>query len=300
MLSTIKEHIATYANEVNCENDEYMSCLSQWNQPSPVAESLKQCAMQLQQTVNNIAGEDLKLHKVGVINEGKSGSSHTMPAHQDVSFAIQDPFDIVFVIPLTTDSSPVQTLEFLPGSHHGPLCPPVKMYFPTFVDHTSNYWQQTATLLAIEPGSGVIFDSLTWYRGVGNQSDHAQFSLITQWKFMSSKQILPAEPFEGSNCWNNIDAISKVLNDGLNRVLKDKDEKEEEDVVTCLEKWKELITAGTMTPFNVNQQNAAASVHAFLIYYKSMIRHHASTINGQVFMDLWSNLAYPMLEWLKK
>lgn len=301
IVANIRSYINIFALEIPCDIDEYiyMDYVSRWDQPSAMADSFYNwVAFALQNTLVAYLGEQVKLHKIFIINEGRNGKSHTIPAHQDISNARNDPYDLTVWIPLQEINSTNGALEFLPGSHTG-ILPPIDYCVPNFTDEIANlpYWKSNAVSLTVQPGSCIIFDSRVWYRSLGNDTKNARFSLVTNWR-KAKNQITPPimdDVYESS--WSNVADIEDILRYGLEKVGVAMDENG--DMKYYIEKWMEVLVRSRRIPFEICRDEAQSCLNAFLIVYHANILHNGNDSNGSVYSNLWTHFLIPLKQWLK-
>lgn len=300
IIANIRSYINIFALEIPCEIDEhtYMDYVCRWEQPSAMADSFYNwVAFSLQSTLAAYLGEDVKLHKILIINEGRNGKSHAIPVHQDISNTKTDPHDLTVWIPLQKISSANGSLEFLPGSHTGTILPPIDFCAPNFKDEIaeSAYWKSNAVAVNVDAGGCIFFDSRVWYRSMGNDSKNVRFSLVTNWRKAKNHVDSPITDVSESG-WSKVGDIEDILRHGLEKVgtAMDKDG----DMKHYIEKWLEVLVRSRRIPFEICRDKAQSALNAFMIVYYANLLHNGNDSNGTVYSDLWTHFVLPLKQWL--
>lgn len=298
--STIFNYLNTFANDLEMRLDDYLAVVSIWKQQSSLVLAIATWAeFQLKGIASQTANCPVKLNKIAIINEGRLGAIHTMPAHQDIAFTPDDPFEFSILTPLTSISPSTGALQFLPGSHRSPICPPVDMFNPNFDDDIckSDHWKKNAISIPVNAGDCIVFDSRIWYRCVGNQSNQVRFLVMTHWRRTDNIEQLPTTlPYETSFDWANKATILDVLTRGIAQLDETVDVTESEDLLFgYLLKWREILAQNQHSHLlKLCYKDAWNAVENFFIIYQTYIFHGGDSMNGEVYAKLWSSFLQPM------
>lgn len=301
ILTTIFNYVNTFAGDLEMTQEDYLAIVSIWKQPSALVLALANWAeYQLKDVAVQTAKAPVKMHKIAIINEGRLGATHTMPAHQDIAFTPDDPYEFSILLPLTSVSKSTGAVQFLPGSHQSSISPPVDIFNPNFDDNvcTSDQWKNNAIPIPTNAGGCIVFDSRIWYRFVGNREDQVRFSVMTYWRISDVEQQLPATlAYETESNWSDNDTILKVLYQGLVKVNEklvdiDPDEKMNE----YLYKWRDILLQNQKSQlFKMNGKDLAVNaIIDFLVIHQTSVYHSGDSMNGEVYSKLWSTFLQPL------
>lgn len=199
IAATIKQQIADLAQSLDCPVERYLKSVSRWANPSPVTDApLAFVEKNVKRWVERTVGEEVKLQKINVISKSKQAIG-SVPAHQDISYSPQTPYEFSTWIPLQEVTLNNGVMEVLPKSHLGPIDPAVDFWVPDFQDKKarSAEWLESAIPLPLQIGDVLLFDSRLWHRSRESLDGKERFAIVARWSRLSyqpPKNIPPLAP----------------------------------------------------------------------------------------------------------
>jgi hypothetical protein len=285
ILKNIKECV----EQLNMTEDNYLSVVSRWANPSPVTSNLPSFLLDvLSKTTEEIIGSIPSLNKLNIIckNEYCSGP---VPYHQDISYSPHEPYQLsswLAIHDVEADSGP---LEVIPGSHLDPITSAVDFWSPDYVDNL--VLKKHAKPLSISAGDVVFFDSRLWHGSSESLSLTPRFALVSRWTVESWQQkkfIPPIDP-KHFGMWTCGDITHQILSEGLKVLFN----KVEEDFLYLIDAWIKILEHAQL-PFVVNTNQSLKSLHKIKILHLAYMHHNGGDATGVLYKSLWKTFLSPL------
>ena len=186
----IRQRLHTFAHDLACSYQDYLTVASRWAEPSPVTKGLRDLIYHpLQDYLDPLIGES-DLIKLNIISKTPFSPAR-LPFHQDIAYSPTDPYQLSAWLALTDANLESGPLEFIPRSHQGQIETAVDFWAPDYQDPKTSY-KRGIVKVAVRAGDLVCFDSRLWHGSGCNQSSLERFALVTRWR--SKTYVAPLIP----------------------------------------------------------------------------------------------------------
>lgn len=292
-LEAVKMQISSCAQELQCEERDYLRAVSRWVAPSPVVTILDQLIKEtITPFMENFVGTPLQLVKANVISKSAYATG-AVPCHQDISYSPKNPYEISAWLALNDVSLNSGVIEMLPGSHREPISKAIDFWDPTFIDEksVSEQWKKKAVKLPVSAGDVILFDSRTWHRSAPSLEKRDRYALVTRWKGLKESPTLAIPEIEKSpfGMWTCYDRTNQILSQGL------PNDKKTDSFVDLIDLWTDLLSTGR-ADIVCHRSEAISSLQMVRILHLAAERHHGGDAHGKIYASLWNHLLKPLEE----
>lgn len=181
---------------------------------------------------------------------------------------------------LPSTRCPARALRVLPGSHRGPVGPPVDYLREGFVDPAAA-WGRRSVTLDLAAGDAVTFHPVLWHASWPCLSGQVRRSLAIRWAGGDDIDVPAFEPIEGFGMYTSGAHLAAVLT-ALGSAAPGR--------LPELVRWVlEVHGAGLAA-------DAVEALERLSVYLRANEHHQASDQIGMVWSAVWASLIAPSAE----
>jgi ectoine hydroxylase-related dioxygenase (phytanoyl-CoA dioxygenase family) len=165
LADRIERGIDEMSRDLVVSRQKYLEAVCRWSTPNPRVDALVTALEPfVSEHVRSLLGDAVRVGRASIFRKG-AGSQLGTHGHQDACYWVR-PSSTRYLgttwIPLDPVGTDSGALRVVPGSHRGPVGPPVDYLAPGFED-PADAWGEEALTIPMDPGDALLFGPRLWH-----------------------------------------------------------------------------------------------------------------------------------------
>lgn len=284
--------INDYAEKLNVSLEKYLKATSRWEDKASVTKFARdKLCKTIEDKLVRFLNTEVILIESSIISKNKF-SNGSIPWHQDISYAVNNPYDFSVWLPFSNIEQDSGGLAIIPRTHKQETKPAIDFWSPDFVDimGASEYCQQNKLYPQLILGDAVIFNSNLWHGSEPMVKLKDRYVFVSRWKMLKphdDSYNIPKPENKEFGLWTCHDFTKNVLS-SISPLL------EKFSFIELLTFWSNLLDSKQLENI-LDIVKAKEALEMVNILHLSKTCHDGGDVYGQIYKNLYTALLYPLM-----